>query len=1787
MIVLIRCSRKVNDEGAMGGRDSLPVTVLLQCLEIPLVVRRQKSIDLTTVDTTRNAVLSTSTIVNGIDESFPVLMTTDISRGILAYMESWSRSSSDSIRVVSLRDNSSPSSHIHRSGGIVDETVTSMALEWVTGKLYVGIEAASVHNAGRIEVCSLEVNTSCAIVLHSSFNNPGSRVDALHSIVLDPLDGYMYWLNRVHKRIERAWMDGRHHDAYPFRDDTKDVVTTAALTLEQASRTLYYARTKISPDDSQIWSCHLYDRESCRIVATKVNAFYLDVFDNLLVWTSVTNQNSGITLCEKDDCAGTMRQIADSNGVEALRVLDLRSQPQRTSPNPCAVANGGCSHICVLIPGAPWRSCLCPIGVRLLEDRLTCAPNGTPLCTINLRIDRVLLVATTSGLISISLETKDYTPLPLPYVSTDTQDWKIMHVDYDPIDKKVYVIDGESGVIRRCKFDGSEQEEIIKDGVTPKSEALAVDWLNRNIYWLDSNIAQIKIQSLIGDYRQTVISHGLGQPRGLAIDPVGGYIYFSDWHESMGRIERAWLDGTHRVILIVLEEDAWPNGIAIDPEQDRIYWTEGRRSLIKSAVLHDGSDVTVFSSSVNHPYSLSKLGNTLYCNSLYGRKISAIRIPPQNETLFGERLAVISDSVIYGQMGIRAVSLNHVPHGHSACQINRGGCSHICVKLPNGSRGCMCPVGYELRADNATCVMPTAFIVYTASTPSRGIMRISLEKSPTNNHRINVANMTSTPASFDIDQSRQRLFWVAEGRGRFTRATLRSAFFNGSDVRTILEGVSINHLSIDWITGNIYWCNIEQRRIEIAAKDGHARRTIAWEELNPRHLAVHPTKLFFVFVNYFNPSRIAIHKAPLEGHRTGGPILIRDVRLVSALAIDFESELIVWSETADRIGTISVVDFNGANRAQLISNERFLPVALAVYQKKVYFANAKTNSIETYGGDALSVLHINISNVLKLGIAHGQTAKGWNECLKNNGGCSGICVATAKTLPNASVKCLCEDHFTLHSSTKKCLPPRKFLLIATRGRFIRFNLKRTPTTSVSWKDEAYTTLSVLNVGAPSSIGFDLFSPNRSIYWIDLHDDKFVKRASDLSTSVTHTISISRHSGCAILFALAVDELGRQLFVSCAEHGLSHASSIHVWRIKENDNLDYIGVVVSGRERSSVTDRPPYPRQIAVFPRLNLLFYVDVGGQMPVIVRCLLDGRQCVLWETPNLMPFVRMHANQANDRLYYTTANGLWSRDAHVFSDVRCHVKTTQMDAIDMAPISDTSMIVVAKNESQYEDLLLEAQDDVPTVSLEELKRDGLTTPISIRRILTLTVVGSSGVDPYDSHSHTCASSHCSHMCRIPRDSRRRHECLCPLGYGLQTPNGNLCFEHVSCAHWQFKCDDGQQCIHYASKCDGHQDCADGSDESQRWCRNVAVESWPCDDGKASIGRHLLCNGVTECGDGSDEAHCRCTHPAEQFDCSQWGEMVFGENECVSREVLCDGISNCYNSRDEDKQVCLGASLTQTHAPGLSPSFELMIPMVMFFVVLCLIVSACCYHFSSRRSASTQNASSAPLPLNTSAEARVLLPAHPDGTQVEFQLRTYSTAASSSLYNALPPPNSQISSADTNYQRSVLTGRSAGSSSVLPAQVPSLQKFCAPPPSAASLSTYGVVKPAGMKMRVDSRHRGTSSRRSRRRTKTKNHNPSFYGSRSPPPSYSQVRMLLCSRVRATNEIGDMADRVATTRAILVDRQRDCSEGEGHRAPVNSRIVSPADSSSAAEGPSLMRLSPHHIRSSSSSDVSLE
>lgn len=95
----------------------------------------------------------------------------------------------------------------------------------------------------------------------------------------------MYWLNRIKKRVERAWMDGRHLDVRPFYDPEiesrlTEVIMTSGLTLDILSRTLFYIRTTQSSKNtvetsSEVIMCKLYDRTSCRIIINSIKALEL------------------------------------------------------------------------------------------------------------------------------------------------------------------------------------------------------------------------------------------------------------------------------------------------------------------------------------------------------------------------------------------------------------------------------------------------------------------------------------------------------------------------------------------------------------------------------------------------------------------------------------------------------------------------------------------------------------------------------------------------------------------------------------------------------------------------------------------------------------------------------------------------------------------------------------------------------------------------------------------------------------------------------------------------------------------------------------------------------------------------------------------------------------------------------------------------------------------------------------------------------------------------------------------------------------------------------------------------------------------------------------------------------------------------------------------------------------------------------------------------------------------------------------------------------------------------
>ncbi len=86
---------------------------------------------------------------------------------------------------------------------------------------------------------------------------------------------------------------------------------------------------------------------------------------------------------------------------------------------------------------------------------------------------------------------------------------------------------------------------VIQNGLST-AEGLAIDWIGGNIYWVESNLDQIEVAKLNGSFRQTLISGDMVSPRSIAVDPNHGWLFWSDWQTELPRIERATMSGKHR-----------------------------------------------------------------------------------------------------------------------------------------------------------------------------------------------------------------------------------------------------------------------------------------------------------------------------------------------------------------------------------------------------------------------------------------------------------------------------------------------------------------------------------------------------------------------------------------------------------------------------------------------------------------------------------------------------------------------------------------------------------------------------------------------------------------------------------------------------------------------------------------------------------------------------------------------------------------------------------------------------------------------------------------------------------------------------------------------------------------------------------------------------------------------------------------------------------------------------------------------------------------------------------------
>ncbi|XP_023799016.1 prolow-density lipoprotein receptor-related protein 1 [Cyanistes caeruleus] len=340
-----------------------------------------------------------------------------------------------------------------------------------------------------------------------------------------------------------------------------------------------------------------------------------------------------------------------------------------------------CSQKCINTLGS--YKCLCIEGYKLRPDNPTS-------CKAVTDEEPFLIFANRYYLRKLNLDGSNYTLLKQGLNNA-------VALDFDYREQMIYWTDvtTQGSMIRRMHINGSNVQVLHRTGLS-NPDGLAVDWVGGNLYWCDKGRDTIEVSKLNGAYRTVLVNSGLREPRALVVDVQNGYLYWTDWgdHSLIGKIG---MDGTNRSV-IVDTKITWPNGLTLDYINSRIYWADAREDYIEFASLDGSNRHTVLSQDIPHIFALTLFEDFIYWTDWETKSINrAHKTTGANKTLLISTLHRPMDIHIYHPYRQPDVP-NH------PCKTNNGGCSNLCLLSPGGGHKCACPTNFYLGSDGKTCV---------------------------------------------------------------------------------------------------------------------------------------------------------------------------------------------------------------------------------------------------------------------------------------------------------------------------------------------------------------------------------------------------------------------------------------------------------------------------------------------------------------------------------------------------------------------------------------------------------------------------------------------------------------------------------------------------------------------------------------------------------------------------------------------------------------------------------------------------------------------------------------------------------------------------------------------------------------------------------------------------------------------------------------------------------------------------------------------------------------------------
>jgi hypothetical protein len=168
----------------------------------------------------------------------------------------------------------------------------------------------------------------------------------------------------------------------------------------------------------------------------------------------------------------------------------------------------------------------------------------------------------------------------------------------DPVDRKVYWTDVNNYVIARADLDGSNAENVVTSGLIFPA-AITINPVERTMFWLDQDnwLASSGLDGSNFAVLNETVTH-----RGIDLDLTAGKVYWSTSDTMFkGKILKANFDGTGTQIVVTSGATEFkPNAIALDLAGGKVYWTDYVVDVVSRSNLDGTSIEILWAAGANH-----------------------------------------------------------------------------------------------------------------------------------------------------------------------------------------------------------------------------------------------------------------------------------------------------------------------------------------------------------------------------------------------------------------------------------------------------------------------------------------------------------------------------------------------------------------------------------------------------------------------------------------------------------------------------------------------------------------------------------------------------------------------------------------------------------------------------------------------------------------------------------------------------------------------------------------------------------------------------------------------------------------------------------------------------------------------------------------------------------------------------------------------------------------------------------------------------------------------------------